>query len=288
MNNPEVHSFFDTHTYTITHVVADPQSKACAVVDPVLNYEPNSGRTATRSIDDIIDFIVENGFTLEWILETHIHADHLSSAPYLKEQLGGKIAIGNNVRQVQETFSDAFNVKVDFARDGSDFDQLFTDGDNFRVGTIMAQAVHTPGHTPACMTYMIGDVCFVGDTLFMPDFGSARCDFPGGDADTLYDSIQKIFSLPDETRLFMCHDYKAPGREKYQWETTVGEQKRSNIHVGGGISKEEFVAMRSARDAQLKLPQLILPSVQVNMRAGQLPKPESNGKRYLKIPVDVF
>lgn len=288
MNKPEVISFFDQPTYTITHVVVDTQTKACAVVDPVLDYDPDSGRTSARSVDKVIDYIESNGLTLEWILESHIHADHLTSAPYLKERLGGRIAIGSHVKQVQETFGDAFNVKADFARDGSDFDQLFVDGDTFDVGTIEARAIHTPGHTPACMTYVIGDAGFVGDTLFMPDFGSARCDFPGGDAEILYDSIQKIFSLPDETRLFMCHDYKAPGRDDYQWETTVAEQKHHNIHVGGDARKDEFVTMRTLRDAQLGLPRLILPSVQVNMRGGNLPQPESNGKRYLKIPVDLF
>lgn len=288
LNKPEVISFFDLPTYTISHVVVDPVTKACAVIDPVLDYDPNFGRTGTRSIDEVIAYITNNGLSLEWILETHVHADHLSAAPYLKRQLGGKIAIGNDVQVVRKTFGQAFNLSIDTVNENGDFDHLFADGDSFSVGSIDARAIHTPGHTPACMTFLIGDAGFVGDTLFMPDFGTARCDFPGGDAEVLYDSIQKIFSLADETRLFMCHDYKAPGRGTFLWETTVAEQKRKNIHVGEGVSKEAFVTLRTERDAKLGLPRLIVPSVQVNIRGGKLPEPEANGKRYLKIPVDMF
>jgi len=285
MNKPDVISFFHAPTYTISHLVVDAQSNSCALIDPVLDYDPDSGRTATVAIDEIITHIVDHQLRLEWILESHVHADHLSAAVYVKQQLGGKIAIGKGIGQVQEGFGKAFNIPEDIT---GQFDHLFADDEPFAVGNLQARAMHTPGHTPACMTYVIGDAGFVGDTLFMPDFGTARCDFPGGDAGILYDSVQKIFQLGDETRLFMCHDYKAPGRDKYQWQTTVGEQKRSNIHVGSGISKQAFVAMRKARDAQLSLPRLILPSVQVNIRAGQLPAPEANGQRYLKIPLDLF
>jgi glyoxylase-like metal-dependent hydrolase (beta-lactamase superfamily II) len=288
LNKPEVVSFFDQTTFTVTHVVIDPQTRACAVVDPVLDYDPDSGRTSTHAVDKVISYITTHNLSLEWVLETHIHADHLTAAPLLTKQLGGKSAIGSKVKQVQRIFSNAFNITENFACDGSDFDQLFEDGETFTVGKLEARAIHTPGHTPACMTYVIDDAAFAGDTLFMPDFGSARCDFPGGDAAVLYESIQKVFSLPDETRLFMCHDYKAPGRNEYQWETTVAEQKQKNIHVGHGRSKQDFVSMRNHRDSELSLPQLILPSVQVNMRAGHMPPPESNGKRYLKIPINVF
>lgn len=288
MNKPDVVSFFDQSTFTLTHVVTDPQTKTCAVIDPVLDYDPDAGRTSTESVDQVIDYISNNGLTLAWIMETHIHADHLTAAPYLKKHLGGSIAIGEKVKQVQETFSQAFNMQADQISGTNSFDQLLGDGDTFVIGSLEASAIHTPGHTPACMTYVIGDSAFIGDTLFMPDYGSARCDFPGGDAEMLYNSIQKIFSLPDETRLFMCHDYKAPGRDEYLWESTVGEQKKNNIHIGEGISKEDFVAMRSQRDAQLGLPRLILPSVQVNMCGGHFPPAESNGKQYLKIPINVF
>jgi glyoxylase-like metal-dependent hydrolase (beta-lactamase superfamily II) len=230
----------------------------------------------------------ERGLETEWILETHVHADHLSAAPYLKERVGGKLAIGDNITVVQDVFGKIFNAGTEFQRDGSQFDHLFADGETFRLGEIEAQALHTPGHTPACMTYVVGDAAFVGDTLFMPDYGTARCDFPGGDARALYRSIRKIFALPDSTRLFMCHDYKAPGRDEHRWETTVGEEKRHNVHVHEGIGEDEFVAMRTARDKTLNMPKLILPSVQVNMRAGEMPPPEGDGRRYLKIPVDGF
>ena len=285
---PQVTAFFDEPTFTVSYVVVDPATKKAAIVDSVLDYDPASGRTKTESADEVIEFIKREGLELEWILETHVHADHLSAAPYIKERLGGKIAIGSNITVVQETFGKIFNAGTEFERNGSQFDALFRDGDVFHLGTINARAMHTPGHTPACMTYLIGNAGFVGDTMFMPDYGTARADFPGGDAHTLYKSIQKIFALPDATRLFMCHDYKAPGRDEYRWETTVGDEKKSNIHVHDGISEEEFVAMRTARDKTLSMPRLILPSVQVNMRAGELPPAEDNGVHYLKMPINVF
>lgn len=285
---PEVEAFFDEPTNTVSYIVADPATKKCAIVDSVLDYDPASGRTSRKSADAIIARVREAGLEVKWILETHVHADHLSAAPYLKEELGGKLAIGSGIRIVQETFGKIFNAGTEFQRDGSQFDVLFDDGDTFRIGTIDARALHTPGHTPACMTYVIGDAAFVGDTIFMPDYGTARVDFPGGDARQLYRSIQKIFALPDATRLFLCHDYKAPGRDEYRWETTVAEEKRSNLHVREGISEDEFVKMRTERDRTLSMPRLILPSVQVNMRAGAFPPPEDNGQRYLKIPIDAL
>lgn len=285
---PEVEAFFDEPTNTVSYIVADPATKKCAIVDSVLDYDPASGRTSRKSADAIIARVREAGLEVKWILETHVHADHLSAAPYLKEELGGKLAIGSGIRIVQETFGKIFNAGTEFQRDGSQFDVLFDDGDTFRIGTIDARAMHTPGHTPACMTYVIGDAAFVGDTIFMPDYGTARVDFPGGDARQLYRSIQKIFALPDVTRLFLCHDYKAPGRDEYRWETTVAEEKRSNLHVREGISEDEFVKMRTERDRTLSMPRLILPSVQVNMRAGAFPPPEDNGQRYLKIPIDAL
>ena len=285
---PDVKTFFDEPTFTFSYVVSDPATNKAAIVDSVLNYDPKSGRTSKESADEIIAYVREQGLEVQWIVETHVHADHLSAAPYLKEQLGGTLAIGSNIKTVQDVFGKVFNAGTEFARDGSQFDHLFEDGEQFAVGSIQARAIHTPGHTPACMTYVIGDAGFVGDTIFMPDFGTARCDFPGGDARTLYRSIQKIFALPDETRLFMCHDYKAPGREEFAHETTVGEEKARNIHVGAGKSEEEFVKMRTERDATLDMPVLILPSVQVNMRAGQLPPKEDNGVSYIKIPLDAL
>ncbi len=285
---PTVTTFFDEYTYTYSYVVSDPETKACAIIDSVLNYAPNSGRTTTDSADEIIKYVQDNSLKVEWILETHVHADHLTAAPYLKQKLGGKSAIGNHITDVQAIFGKVFNAGTEFAIDGSQFDHLFADGDTFKVGNIEAKAIHTPGHTPACMTYVIGDAGFVGDTIFMPDFGTARCDFPGGDASTLYESIQKIFSLPDETRLFMCHDYKAEGRDEYANETTVGDEKNHNIHVKSTISKEKFVDMRTSRDATLDMPQLILPSVQVNMRAGEFPPEEDNGLQYIKIPLNAL
>ena len=288
MQRPEVTGFFDQPTNTVSYVVADPATRKCALVDSVLDYDPASGHTDKHSADQMIQFVRERGLEVEWLLETHVHADHLSAAPYLKQQVGGRLAIGRNITVVQDVFGKIFNAGTEFQRDGSQFDHLFADGDEFMLGSIPARAMHTPGHTPACMTYVIGDAAFVGDTLFMPDFGTARCDFPGGDARQLYRSIRRIFALPDETRLFMCHDYKAPGRDEYRWETTVGEEKRHNVHVHEGVTEDDFVAMRTARDKTLGMPRLILPSVQVNMRAGQMPPPEENGQRYLKIPVDGF
>ena len=283
--NPDVRAFFDPATWTLTYIVKDPNSSSCAIVDSVLDYEAASGRTKTKSADQVIAMVESENLTVEWILETHVHADHLSAAPYLHNKLGGKIGIGAHITDVQNIFGNLFNAEPEFRRDGSQFDQLFTDGDTFAIGGLTATAMHTPGHTPACMTYHIGDALFVGDTMFMPDFGTARCDFPGGDARVLYQSIQRLLALPPETRMFMCHDYMPNGREM-QYETTVGEQKASNLHVHDGVSEDEFVAMRSAKDKTLSMPTLILPSVQVNMRAGELPPAEDNGVRYLKIPLD--
>ncbi|KAA5803890.1 MBL fold metallo-hydrolase [Alkalicaulis satelles] len=285
---PDVKAFFDEATHTVSYVVSDPATKQAALVDSVLDYDPKSGRTSKAGADAMIAYVRENGLTVQWILETHVHADHLSAAPYLKDQVGGQLAIGSNIRTVQDVFGKVFNAGTEFARDGSQFDRLFEDGETFQLGSIEAKAIHTPGHTPACMTYVIGDAGFVGDTLFMPDYGTARCDFPGGDARQLYRSIRKIFALPDETRLFMCHDYLPEGRSDYQWETTVGAQKAHNIHVHEGVSEDEFVKMREQRDATLAMPVLILPSVQVNMRAGHFPPADDNGLTYLKIPVDAL
>jgi len=282
---PDVRAFFDPATWTLTYIVKDPDSSSCAIIDSVLDYEAASGRTKTESADQVIAMVEAENLTVEWILETHVHADHLSAAPYLHNKLGGKIGIGAHITDVQNIFGDLFNAEPEFRRDGSQFDHLFTDGDTFAIGGLTATAMHTPGHTPACMTYHIGDALFVGDTMFMPDFGTARCDFPGGDARVLYQSIQRLLALPPETRMFMCHDYMPNGREM-QYETTVGEQKASNLHVHDGVSEDEFVAMRSAKDKTLSMPTLILPSVQVNMRAGELPPAEDNGVRYLKIPLD--
>ena len=285
---PDVKMFFDEPTFTFSYVVSDPATKKAAIVDSVLNYDPKSGRTSKDGADAIIAWVRDQGLEVQWILETHVHADHLSAAPYLKAQLGGTLAIGSNIKTVQDVFGKVFNAGTEFARDGSQFDHLLEDGEQFALGSIQARAIHTPGHTPACMTYVIGDAGFVGDTLFMPDYGTARCDFPGGDARTLYRSIQKIFALPEETRLFMCHDYKAPGRDEFAHETTVGEERANNIHVGAGKGEDAFVKMRTERDATLDMPVLILPSVQVNMRAGDLPPKEDNGVSYLKIPLDAL
>jgi len=285
---PVVTAFFDEPTNTVSYVVKDPGSNACAIVDSVLDYDPAAGHTSTESADAISAFVEGNGLKVEWILETHVHADHLSAAPYLKQKLGGRMGIGFNITVVQNTFGKIFNAGTEFARDGSQFDHLFTDGETFTIGGLTGHTMHTPGHTPACMTYVIGDAAFVGDTMFMPDYGTARADFPGGDARVLYRSIRRVLSLPGETRLFLCHDYKAPGRDDYRWETTVAEERANNIHVHDGISEDAFVAMRTARDATLKMPRLILPSVQVNMRAGQMPPAEDNGVAYLKVPLNVF
>ena len=285
---PEVKTFFDEETFTACHIVSDPATGKAAIIDSVLDFDPASGRTSTASAEAIVEYIKTNGLAAEWILETHVHADHLTAAPFLKEKLGGKTAIGSNITLVQNTFGDLFNAEPEFMRDGSQFDALFDDGAEFKLGSIDARVIWTPGHTPACLTYLIGDAAFVGDTLFMPDYGTARCDFPGGDAATLYKSIQKLFALADETRLFMCHDYKAPGRDEYAWETTVADERTRNVHVHEGVSEDEFVAMREARDATLGMPRLILPSIQINMRAGQMPEPEENGTRYLKIPLNAL
>lgn len=290
-NAMQVEGFFDPKTWTVSYIVLDQRSRQCAIVDSVLDFDPKSGRTNTQSADKLIARVKELGATVEWILETHVHADHLSAAPYLKEKLGGKLGIGENITTVQNVFGKLFNAGTEFARDGSQFDHLFKDGEEFSIGTLKANAMYTPGHTPACMTYVVTSgsetAGFVGDTLFMPDYGTARCDFPGGDARTLYRSINKVLSLPAETRLYMCHDYQPNGRE-VQFVTTVAAEREENIHVRNGISEEEFVAMRSARDATLDMPVLILPSVQVNMRAGSLPEAEDNGRRYLKIPIDAI
>ncbi|MFY1053755.1 MBL fold metallo-hydrolase [Ectopseudomonas khazarica] len=285
---PDVVEFFDPATYTYSYVVIDPTSQHCAIIDSVLDYDAASGRTSHASAERIVAFVRARDLHVEWLLETHVHADHLSAAPFLKRELGGQLAIGENIRVVQNTFGKLFNAGSEFATDGSQFDRLLRDGDEFRIGELRGRALHTPGHTPACMTYLIGDAGFVGDTLFMPDYGTARCDFPGGDAHVLFQSIQKLFALPDNTRLFMCHDYKAAGRDDFRNQTTVAEQRAHNVHVHQGIAEADFVAMRRERDATLGMPNLILPSVQVNMRAGQLPPAEGNGTRYLKIPLDVL
>jgi glyoxylase-like metal-dependent hydrolase (beta-lactamase superfamily II) len=286
MKQPEIKTFFDEPTNTYTHVVWDPATKQAAVIDSVLDYDAASGRTRHDSADEVIAFVRSAGLTVDWIIDSHVHADHLSAAPYVKAALGGKMAIGEHIRTVQDTFGTLFNAESEFHRDGSQFDHLFKDGEHYQVGGIEATAIHTPGHTPACMSHLIGDALFVGDTMFMPDYGTARCDFPGGDAHVLYRSIQKLFALPDDTRIFMCHDYKAVGRDTYAYQTTIGAERKHNIHVHDGISEDEFVRMRSARDATLSMPKLILPSVQVNMRAGSMPPAENNGVRYLKIPID--
>ncbi|WP_050523162.1 MBL fold metallo-hydrolase [Pseudorhodobacter wandonensis] len=283
---PLIHAFFDEATNTLTYVVREPQGRACAIIDSVLDFDYASGRTDTRSADAVVEFARKEGLDLQWILETHVHADHLSAAPYIQEKLGGKIGIGQRITVVQDTFGKVFNEGTRFQRDGSQFDKLFEQGDSFMIGQMRADVLHTPGHTPACLTYVVDDAAFVGDTLFMPDFGTARCDFPGGSSATLFDSVQKILALPDETRIFVGHDYKAPGREVFAWETTVGAQKALNVHIGAGKSKDEFIAMRDARDATLAMPRLIIPSLQVNMRAGQMPEPEDNGLSYLKVPVN--
>lgn len=285
---PDVKAFFDEATFTVSYVVKDPNSESCAIIDSVLDFDPKSGRTDTASADAIIEYVKDNGLKVEWLLETHAHADHLSAAPYLQKELGGTTAIGSHITEVQEVFAKLFNVEKGFQTDGRQFEHLFADGEEFAIGGLTIRAMHTPGHTPACMTYVTDGAAFVGDTLFMPDFGTARADFPGGDARVMYRSIQKILALPDETTLYMCHDYKAPGRDEYKWETTVAEEKASNVHVGANKSEDEFVAMREARDSSLDMPTLILPSVQVNIRAGEMPPEEDNGVSYLKIPINAL
>ena len=284
--SPEVTAFFDEATNTVSYLVRDPNSRKAAVIDSVLDFDQPSGRTKTDSPDRIIAHVRAHDLEVEWILETHVHADHLSAAPYLQQELGGRLGIGANITVVQDTFGKIFNEGTEFQRDGSQFDRLFEEGDSFHIGQMRADVLHTPGHTPACMSYVIGDAAFVGDTIFMPDFGTARCDFPGGSAEVMWDSVQKILALPDDTRIFTCHDYKAPGRDDYAWESTVGEQKASNVHVGAGRSREEFVRLRTERDAKLNMPKLILPSLQINMRAGRLPPAEDNGTSYLKLPLN--
>jgi len=284
---PDVTSFFDDDSNTISHVVRDPTSTACAVIDSVLGFDVVTGRTDKTGADRIIAHIREQGLTVGWVIETHAHADHLSAGPYIQQQLGGKLAIGEGIRAVQDVFGKVFNAGTEFARDGSQFDHLFADGDRYAVGAVDAFVLSTPGHTPACMVHVIGDAAFVGDTLFMPDGGTARCDFPGGDARALYRSIQRVLALPYETRLFMCHDY-GPGGRAIAWQTTVADQRAANIHVRDGVSEDEFVAMRTERDRTLKMPRLILPSVQVNMRAGKMPPAEDNGVSYIKTPIDLL
>lgn len=282
--HPEVQAFFDPATNTISYVVKDPNSSSCAVIDSVMDIDYAAGRITYEHADEIIGYIQSNSLTLEWLIETHVHADHLSAAPYIQQKLGGKIGVGENITVIQDVFGKIFNEGTEFQRDGSQFDALFKEGDTYTIGSMTAQTMHTPGHTPACMVHVIGDASFVGDTLFMPDGGSARADFPGGDAGELFDSIQRVLSMPDEMRLFMCHDYGPNGRN-IAWETSVAEEKAHNIHVGGGKSRDEFIKFRTERDAQLAMPKLIIPSLQVNMRAGEIPT-DHDGNPMLKVPVN--
>jgi len=283
-----IKTFFDEDTFTATHVVSDPATAKAAVIDSVLDFDAPSGRTSTISADHVVEYVKNANLDVEWILETHAHADHISAAPYLQERLGGTLAIGAEITHVQGVFATVFNLDDRFKRDGSQFERLFGDGETFKLGSVDAIALHVPGHTPADMAFVIGDAAFIGDTLFMPDYGTARADFPGGDARTLFRSIKRLLTLPGETRLFLCHDYKAPGRDVFVWETSVSAQRTSNVHVHDGVSEDEFVAMREARDATLGMPKLILPSIQVNIRGGHFPEPEANGSRYLKLPVDAL
>ena len=283
---PNITAFFDYVTNTISYVVRDPNGSACAIIDSVLDFDFASGRTDTQSADKLINFVTENKLDVQWLLESHVHADHLSAAPYIQMKVGGKIGIGSRITDVQQTFGKIFNEGTEFQRDGSQFDKLFVEGDTFHIGQLRGDVLHTPGHTPACLTYVIEDAAFVGDTLFMPDFGTARCDFPGGSSKRLFSSIQKILELPDDTRIFVGHDYKAPGRDNYAWETTVGEQKKKNIHIKSGKSKDDFVKLRDERDAKLAMPKLIVPSLQVNMRAGNMPEPDEQGDVFIKVPIN--
>ncbi len=285
---PSIDGFFDSATNTVSYIIKDPSTKSCAIIDSVLDFDYASGETDTKSADDLITHVLGNNLSVEWILETHVHADHLSAAPYLQEKLGGEIGIGDQIILVQNTFGKIFNEGTEFQRNGSQFDQLFRDGDTFNIGNLSAKVMHTPGHTPACLTYVIENTAFVGDTLFMPDFGTARVDFPGGSAEDLFASIQKILSLPDETRIFVGHDYKAPGRDQFIWESTVSEQKLKNVHIGNDRTEEEFVKLRTQRDTQLAMPKLIIPSLQVNMRAGNMPDADDNGVTYLKVPLNTL
>jgi len=282
--SPEVNPYYDEDTNTVSYLVVDPETKACAVVDSVLNFDYAAGAISYEQADEIIAEIKSRDLNLQWLVETHVHADHLSAAPYIQEKCGGQIMISREITTVQNIFGKVFNAGTEFERDGSQFDKLLSDGDTYHLGNIPARVIHTPGHTPACMAHVIGDAVFVGDTLFMPDGGTARADFPGGDARTLYRSIKKILTLPDTTRVFVCHDYQPDGRD-VEWETTVKAQREANIHIREGITEDEFVARREARDATLKMPKLIMPSIQVNMRAGHMPEPEDNGDTYLKVPV---
>ena len=283
-SNPEIHAFFDTTTNTISYIVHDPESLHCAIIDSVMDIDYAAGQISYMHADHLISFITQKGWQLDWLIETHVHADHLSAAPYIQSQIGGKLGIGEGIKTVQSVFGKIFNEGTDFKRDGSQFDCLFKDGDTYKIGSLEVTAIHTPGHTPACMTHLIGDAAFVGDTLFMPDGGTARADFPGGDARVLYQSIHRILSLPDETRLFMCHDYGPNGRD-FIWQTMVQDQRRKNIHVRDGITEDEFVDLRQKRDAGLDMPDLLIPSIQVNMRAGHFPEAEANGSIYLKVPI---
>ena len=286
MQKPTIKAFFDEYTNTVSYVVSDPKSLSCAIIDSVLGYDIYSAYTSNESIEKIVKYINNNNLKTQWILETHAHADHLSGASVLKSKLGGEIAMGCNLPLVQKAFGKIYNENSDFKRNGSQFDRLFDDGDKFQIGTLNVTVMSVPGHTPACIAYHISDALFIGDTLFMPDYGSARCDFPGGDPGTLYESVQRIYQLPGKTRLFLCHDYKTKNRNYYKWETTVDEQKEKNIHINSSVDKRSFMEMRTKRDKTLKIPKLLLPSVQVNMRAGKLPKAEDNGKHYLKIPIN--
>lgn len=283
---PAVKGFFDEATFTASYVVHDPATLRAAIIDSVLDFDQPSGRTSTASADQMIEYVHTSGLIVDWILETHVHADHLSAAPYLQERLGGKLAIGAEIVTVQGEFGKVFNEGTAFARDGSQFDRLLNDGDEISVGEIPLLVLHVPGHTPADMAYLVGDAAFIGDTLFMPDYGSARCDFPGGDARQLYRSVRRLMQLPDETRVFLCHDYKAPNRTEYVWETTMLAERTANVHIHEGVDEDAFVAMRTQRDATLAMPKLILPSIQVNMRGGRVPEPEDNGISYLKLPIN--
>jgi glyoxylase-like metal-dependent hydrolase (beta-lactamase superfamily II) len=283
-----VKAFFDEATYTVSYVVAEPDGDHCAIIDPVLDYDPKSGRTSTRSADALIAYVEGEGLNADWLIETHAHADHVTAAPYLKEKLGGRTAIGEHIADVQSLFKTVFNLEAEFAIDGSQFDHRFRDGETYEIGAMTGRAIHTPGHTPACMSHIIGDAAFVGDTLFMPDYGTARADFPGGDAGELYRSIQRILALEPNMRLFTCHDYMAPGRDEFAWQSSVAEQREKNIHVHDGVSEEDYVEMRTKRDATLDFPVLILPAIQINIRAGDMPPSEDNGVSYLKIPINAL
>ena len=283
---PVVEGFFDAETFTVSYVVHDPATRRAAIIDSVWNFDEASGRTSFESADAMVAYVAKHGLTVEWVLETHAHADHLSAGPYLQERLGGKLAIGREIVTVQGVFGKIFNEGTEFARDGSQFDRLLDDGEELNVGELPLIVLHVPGHTPADTAFLIGDAVFVGDTMFMPDYGSARADFPGGCARQLYRSVRRLMRLPDKTRAFMCHDYKAPGRDSFAWETTIGAERTANVHLHEGVSEEEFVTMRTARDKTLGMPKLILPSLQINMRGGRLPEPEDNGVRYLKLPID--